>query len=217
LRLLLLGSCFKEEVSMIRYFLVATLALVALAVPAPLQAHCDSLDGPVIAAARLALGQGDMAPVLKWIKPEAEGEVRAAFRKALAVRGAGGEARELADAYFFETLVRLHRAGEGAPYTGLKPAGSIPMPIAAADRALDQGSVEELSRMLADHMMAGVKERFARAGDAKAGAEKDPAAGRRYVEAYVQYVHYIEAIVSAVHGAAGHAHAEAVHASGERD
>jgi hypothetical protein len=44
------------------------------------------------------------------------------FRK-LCVRTLDLEAKALADRYFFETLVRLYRAGEGAAYKGLKPAG----------------------------------------------------------------------------------------------
>ena len=159
---------------------VFPLALAVLVgVPVPASAHCDSLDGPVVSAARLALGRGDLQPVLKWVKPEAEAELRAAFEKTLAVRAAGGQAKDLADTYFFETLVRLHRAGEGAPYTGLKPAGSIPKPIAAADASLDKGSVEDLGRLLADHLGAGVRERFARALEARTEADRTPEAGRR--------------------------------------
>jgi len=147
--------------------------------------------------------------VLKWVKPEAEAELRAVFQKTLGVRAAGGDARDLADSYFFETLVRLHRAGEGAPYTGLKPAGSIPKPIAAADQSLEQGSVEQLSGLLTGHLAAGVSERFALARAARATAEQSPEAGRRYVATYVEYVHYIEAVVQAVHGKAAHEHAAA--------
>jgi len=183
---------------------VAALAAV-LTLPAPARAHCDTLDGPVVSAARLALQRGDIQPVLKWVKPDAEAELRGAFQKTLAVRAAGGDARDLADRYFFETLVRLHRAGEGAPYTGLKPAGTVEKPIAMADQALAQGSVDQFSRLLTDHLAAGVRERFARANEAKAHAEESAEAGRRYVAAYVEYVHYIEAVVQAVH-AAGHAH-----------
>jgi hypothetical protein len=195
-----------------RVTITLTLALTAaLAFPRTASAHCDTLDGPVVSAARLALQKGDIQPVLKWVKPEAEAELRAAFTKTLAVRTAGGDARDLADRYFFETLVRLHRAGEGAPYTGLKPAGAVEKPIAAADLALERGSVEQLSRMLSDHLASGVRERFVRAAEAKVHAEQTPEAGRRYVAAYVDYVHYVEAVVQAIH-AAGAAHA---HAAGE--
>ena len=187
-------------------FTLAVAALAALAgFPAIAGAHCDTLDGPVVSAARAALARGDLQPVLKWVKAGAEPELRAAFQRTLAVRAAGGEARELADTYFFETLVRLHRAGEGATYTGLKPAGSVEKPIAAADRALEEGKVGPLSGMLAEHLAAGVRERFAKVNEATAAADRSPEDGRRYVAAYVEYVHYVEAIALAIHGHGGDA------------
>lgn len=192
---------------MLRPTVFTIVAFAALAgFPSLVSAHCDTLDGPVVSAARTALQRGDLQPVLKWVKPDAEAELRTAFQKTLAVRAAGGEAKDLADRYFFETLVRLHRAGEGAPYTGLKPAGTIEKPIAAADAAIEKGSVDQLSGMLSEHLAAGVRERFARVTQAKGAAEQTPEAGRRYVEAYVEYLHYVEAVVQAVHGAGAHAH-----------
>lgn len=95
------------------------------------------MDGPVILAARAALEQKDITPVLKWVQKDDEGQIKAAFTRTLAVRAKGPEARDLADQFFFETLVRIHRAGEGAPYTGLKPAGTPVEPaIEAADKAI---------------------------------------------------------------------------------
>ncbi|MGH8640573.1 MAG: DUF6448 family protein, partial [Burkholderiales bacterium] len=88
--------------------------------------HCDTLDGPVVTLARKALETGNVNHVLPWVRPEDEPEIRRAFDHALAVRKLGCEARDLADRHFFETLVRVHRAAEGAPYTGLKPAGMGP-------------------------------------------------------------------------------------------
>ena len=96
-------------------------------------AHCDSMDGPVVQAARLSLAMGNPAPALAWVRREDEGEIREAFERTLAVRALGGSATELAELWFFETLVRVHRVGEGEPYTGLKPAGTpVPAGIAAA-------------------------------------------------------------------------------------
>ena len=107
-----------------------------LAAPSLLSAHCDALDGPVVKAARRALETGSPDGVLAWVRPADESAVRQAFARTLAVRKLGPEAKELADLYFFETVVRIHRAGEGAPYTGLKPAGQdIGPAIPAADRS----------------------------------------------------------------------------------
>jgi hypothetical protein len=103
--------------------------------------HCDGMDGPVVKAAQKALETGNVNLVLIWVQEADEPEVRKAFAQTMAVRKLGPEAKELADRYFFETLVRMHRAREGAAYTGLKPAGRDLGPaIPAADRALEDGS-----------------------------------------------------------------------------
>ena len=81
-------------------------------------AHCDTLDGPVVQTARIALEKGDIKPLLKWVRVEDKKEIQGAFEKTLAVRAKGAETKELADMYFFETLVRIHRAGEGVEITG---------------------------------------------------------------------------------------------------
>ena len=155
-------------------------------------AHCDTLGGPVVAAARRALESGDITPVLKWVKPANEGEVQSAFSRALAVRVNGPEARELADTYFFETVVRVHRTGEGAPYTGLKAAGDVEPVVAMSDEALASGSIEKLATAIGQHAADGVRQRFARALEAKKHAEESVAAGREFVEAYVEFTHYVE-------------------------
>ena len=91
---------------------------LGLMLPEQAVAHCDTLDGPVIADARTALDKEDVATVLKWVRLEDEKEIREAFSNTLAVRKLNSEAQNLADMYFFEKLVRIHRAGEGAPFTG---------------------------------------------------------------------------------------------------
>ena len=193
-------------------------AVLALGVAASARAHCDTLDGPVVKEARTALEKGDVTPLLKWVRKEDEGEIRTAFAEARAVRGGGPEARALADRYFFETLVRIHRAGEGAPYTGLKPAGSDLGPaIAGADEALESGSVDELVKVVTDQAAAGIRERFRRVAEARRYANNSVEAGRQYVAAYVEFVHYAErlyddAAQSGGHEhSAGHAEAAAVH------
>ncbi len=170
-------------------------------------AHCDTLAGPVVADAKAALEKGDVTPVLKWVPKGGEDEVRAAFKKALAVRTKGPEAQELADQFFFETLVRIHRAGEGEPFTGLKPADAVEPIIASADKALESGSIEGLAKHVTQAIEAGIRKRFEAAVEAKKHANESVEAGRAFVAAYVAYVHFIEGIHKAA--AAVHAHGEA--------
>jgi uncharacterized protein DUF6448 len=173
--------------------IVAGLTWAAVSAAPPADAHCDTMDGPVVAAARAALAKGDVTPVLMWIKEDGEGETRAAFAKALVVRTKGPEARDLADMYFFETLVRLHRRGEGEPYTGLKPAGADPGPaVAGADKALESGSVDSLVSQVTESSSAGIRERFRHAMETRTHSGESVEAGRKYVEAYVEFLHYTE-------------------------
>ena len=161
--------------------------------PLPALAHCDGLDGPVVKAAQKALATGDVSPVLIWVRAQDEAEIKEAFEKTLAVRKLSGEAKELSDRYFFETLVRIHRAGEGAPYTGLKPAGRDLGPaIPAADKAVESGRLEPLLGLLTDAMADGLKRAFADVLAKKEFASDDIERGRRYVEAYVAFLHFVE-------------------------
>jgi hypothetical protein len=172
-------------------WIFGTILAISL-VPIPAAAHCDTLDGPVVAAARLALKTGDVTPILKWVKPENEPEIRAAFARTLKVRALSPEARDLADNFFFETLVRIHRAGEGAPFTGLKPAGQVEPGIALADKALATGSADELLKTLSAELAAGIRRRFQEVREAAVHANDSVAAGREYVRAYVEFIHYVE-------------------------
>jgi hypothetical protein len=172
------------------------------------RAHCDSLDGPVIVEAEAALAKGDATPLLKWVPKGSEAEIRKLFAQTLVVRDKGKDARELADRFFFETLVRIHRAGEGAPYTGLKPAGGIAPAVAAADKALAAGSVDALSARIGDAVRDGIRKRFAEVMEKKRRAGESVEAGREYVAAYVEYVHFVEGIHDMVAKGAAHGHGE---------
>ena len=186
----------------------ATILLVGVGWLAPagrVDAHCDTMDGPVVKTAQAALEKGDVTPVLKWVKPPQEAEIREAFQRTLAVRGLGREAKDLADKYFFETLVRLHREGEGAPYTGLKPAGTVEPVVAASDKALEGGSVEELTKEITQLVAEGIRHRFAETMEKQQHANENVTAGREFVEAYVEFTHYVERLHTDATGPAGHA------------
>jgi hypothetical protein len=171
--------------------------------------HCDGVDGPVVTAARKALDSENANLMLPWVRKEDEAEVLHAFEHAVSVRKLGPQAKALADRHFFETLVRVHRAGEGAPYTGLKPAGRDLGPaIPAADRALDEGSVEKLTNLLTEAVRQGVSKHFNAAMSRRKFDVNDVSAGRAYVEAYVACVHYVERLWRDATGAAHGHHAE---------
>lgn len=172
--------------------------------PAQSYAHCDTLDGPVVKSARAALEKGDVVPLLKWVRPESENEIQQAFEKTLIVRTKGPEAKELADKYFFETLVRIHRAGEGAPYTGLKPGVAVDPAVALADKALESGSIDTLVKVLTNAMTNGILERFALARKARQHADDSVAAGREFVETYVVFTHYVEGLHAVLKGRGAH-------------
>lgn len=145
--------------------------------------HCDSLDGPVVAAAREAIARHDVRVVLPYVKADGEAEVRSAFDRTIEVRNGDPDVNDLADLYFFETVVRVHRAGEGAPYTGLKPAGlSVGPVIPLAERAIATGDARELTLLLTDTVADEIRRRLdvvrAREGHAHDGV----AAAREYVE-----------------------------------
>ena len=167
-------------------------------------AHCDTLDGPVVETAKKALASGDVTSLLKWVPADDEQMIRTAFQKTLEVRKLGTQARDLADMYFFETLVRIHRAGEGAPYTGLKPVTAVDPAVALADKALENGSVDKLVNILTDATSKGIRERFHRALKAKKHADESVAAGREFVESYVIFTHYVEGLHTIIKGASEH-------------
>lgn len=168
------------------------------------KAHCDTLDGPVVETARQALASGDVTPLLKWVSIKDEQLIRTAFKNTMEVRKLGGKAKELADMYFFETLVRIHREGEGASYTGLKAGSEIDPAVALADKALETGSVDKLTGVLTDAAAKGIRERFSRALETKKHADESVSAGREFVEAYVVFTHYVENLHGSVKGGTEH-------------
>lgn len=144
--------------------------------------------------------------MLKWIPTADEAVVRTAFDATVNVRGESDAARALADRYFFETLVRLHRAGEGEGFTGLKPAGSTGPAIAAADRALDDGRIDQLADKYAAAVRDTITHRFSETREKQREAGQSVALGREYVEAYVQLTHFVESVEHLVAHGASHQH-----------
>lgn len=189
-----------------KYKIITLLSLAAILFLVPVAfAHCDTLDGPVIQAAKEALETGDVNSALIWVKKDDEAQIREAFEKTLAARKLTSGARDLADTYFFETLVRLHRAGEGAPYTGLKPAGTeVDAGVAAADKAIKDATIDNLAREMSAALNKGLLERFNRVMEKKKLIKQSIEAGREYVAAYVEFIHYVEKLHQDIAGEDSH-------------
>jgi hypothetical protein len=171
---------------------LGTLAALLLK-PLRASAHCDTMEGPTAQDGLRSLETGDPAPALKWVGPADENELREVFEQALAARDLGPAARSVAERWFIENLVRIHRAGEGAPYSGVQPYGTpVDERVAAADAAIASGDLAPLEGLVPADRWAELQRRFAAALDRKDYDTSDVDAGRAYIETYVSFFKYAE-------------------------
>jgi len=184
--------------------IMAFIAVAMILSTLPASAHCDSYDGPLIKDALQAIETGKVAPVLKWIDEKHEQEIITLFNKTISLKGGDKETYAIVEKHFLETLVRLHREGEGAPFTGLKPAGSVTPIIAMADQAVASGKPTTLITKLDDHLNKVLKEKFDLVMEKSLRKDDSPAEGREYVKAYVEYTHFLEAIHGIIEGGGSH-------------
>ena len=162
--------------------------------------HCDSLDGPVVRAARRALDAGDVEIVLPFVPETAEAELMREFDAVMKARDEGPASRDVADRHFFETVVRLHRAGEGAPYTGLKPAGLDVGPvIPVAEHAIASGAAVELLEVLTKAVRCELASRFVRLMNLKESRTTSREDARAYVSAMLGLQLWAQGVYQATH------------------
>lgn len=200
----------KSKLSKITGALLLSFAVIAF-VPTMASAHCDTMDGPLISDAKKAIEMNDSNYILKWVLPEDEQGILETFELTMKVRGQSADAQELADHYFFENLVRIHRAGEGAPFTGVQPEGA-PMEeaIVAADKSIEVENLDAFEGLISEEKMPELQEKFDRILATKDFEVNDVDAGREYIEAYVQFTHFAEGGEHGegdAHAAEGDAHA----------
>ncbi len=188
-------------------FINRIVTLLAALKPVTVQAHCDTAEGPAVKDGRKALETGNINYALKWIPADGEAEMLDVFEKALKVRTLGAEAAELADRLFLETMVRIHRMGEGVGFTGIQPVGTQIDPVVkAADEAIALGSDADLLPMVPEERRAELDKRFRATLAIKDFDVDDIAAARRYVAAYVSYFKYAEGEDHEHHGHESHGH-----------
>lgn len=193
-----------NKTATLQRILFTSLFAIMLFMVTPASAHCDSYDGPVIKEALQALETNKVELVYKWITPTQESEITDLFNKTYALKNGDKEIYEIVETHFLETLVRLHREMEGAPYTGIKPVGSMTPLVEMADNSLETKEVESVVNAITNHLSEVIKERFEKAMELSKTKNDSPEKGREYVHAYVEYTHTLEALEHILHGE--HAH-----------
>lgn len=168
------------------------------------QAHCDRVNGPVAVAAKQALETGDVSKALIWVGEEQSEELKSKFKQSLKVYNSGEESRKLAERYFMETTVRLHREAEGMPYTGLKPAQSSSEDIQTAEQALESGNLSPVNDLLAKEIRQKTNELYQHAMEAKDKRGQSVEAGRQWVNAYVRYIVYVHSLYQKIQAGPAH-------------
>jgi hypothetical protein len=171
-----------------------TVLLLSVLAATSASAHCDSYDGPVIKDAAKALEANNVKLVLKWISKEQEADIVKLFNKTYSLRNGDKEVYAIVEKHFFETLVRLHRETEGAPFTGLKPAGTTKKIVLLSDQAIESGSVDELAAKITNHVGMVVRQKYQKVHDLSKVKDESAEKGREYVKAYIDYIHTLEAI-----------------------
>jgi len=172
-------------------------------------AHCDSYDGPVIKDAVKALETNNVNLVLKWVTAEQEKEIIPLFKKTYQLKSGDKEVYAIVEKHFFETLVRLHREKEGAPYTGLKPAGTTKQIIQMTDKALQEGNVDDFLVKFNSHINKVIREKYQKVSELNKVKDNSTELGREFVEAYVDYTHSVEALDDILeHGGSHEGHKE---------
>jgi len=179
--------------------------VIVLVMQRKASAHCDTMDGPTAIDGKKALETNNLNYALKWTSSEFDEELKGIFELSVKVRTLSPEAQTVADRYFLENLVRIHRAGEGAPFTGLKPSGvPIDEKVLAADKSIEIGNLSPLEGMVPKEEMHELEERFEKVLELKDFDVNDVKAGREYIEAYIQFFKFAEGEEEHAHGHHGH-------------
>lgn len=182
---------------------LSSFAMMMIAIT-PASAHCDSYDGPVIKEALRALDTNNVELVYKWIAPDQEKEISSLFNKAYSLKDGDKELYSIVERHFLETLVRLHRETEGAPFTGIKPEGSMTPVVQMADNAIETNEVATVTNAVTNHLAEVIQERYEKVMELSKTKDNSVSQGREYVEAYVVYTHTLEAVENLLHGDHSH-------------
>jgi hypothetical protein len=90
----------------------------------------------------------------------------------------------------------------------VKAGGAVEPGIAAAERALEVDSVQDLSKELTGALQKELEESFRRVESAKNFKPADVEAGRLFVARYIGFIHYIERLHRTIESAGSSPEAE---------
>lgn len=181
-----------EGKKMKKIFCLTALGLMLMA-PISASAHCDTMDGPTVADGKKAMQNNNVNYALKWVQPKDEHEIKELFEKSMKVRSFSADAKEIAERLFLETLVRVHRLAEDAPFTGVKPAGTpIDAKVLAADKSIEVGNLSPSKALIEKEKLPELQKKFDHVMALKNFDVNNVKAGREYIEAYVAFFKFAE-------------------------
>ncbi|MDD4630855.1 MAG: DUF6448 family protein [Proteiniphilum sp.] len=187
-------------------FILSLVTIFSFISTQPASAHCDSFDGPALQDAAKALETNNVDLILKWIDTDMEAEVVPLFHKTYSLRNGDKEVYEIVKKHFYETFIRLHREMEGAPFTGLKPAGTTAHITVMSDKALNTGDFASLLKALNKHVNGQLQEKYDKTVALYKVKDNSVEEGRQFVKAYVDYTHSVEAVHDILAGGGAHQH-----------
>ena len=187
-------------------FVLSLIAIFSLLGMQPALAHCDSFDGPALVDAAKALETNNVELIKKWIQPDDEEVVVPLFHKTMSLKEGDADVYAIVRTHFYETFVRLHREMEGASFTGLKPAGTTAHITVMSDKAIETGDFNGLLIALNRHVNAQLTEKYEKVAALYPVKDRSVEEGRRFVAAYVDYTHAVEAVHDILAGGAHHNH-----------
>lgn len=152
----------------------------------------DITNGPVMGAAKMALDTGNVNYVLIWVPEASENQLKNLFEKTFCERRAGKDMQDIAINWYFETVKRLHRAGERRLYTCLKPDGPDESPVfPKVNRAIETGVADEIIGFIPKTQDHDFRYRFHHLIEKKNYDVNNVAAGRGYVAEFIDFILYL--------------------------
>lgn len=165
----------------------------------------DMTNGPVMGAAKMALDKGNVNYVLIWVPEESENKLKNLFEKTFCESRAGKDMEDIAINWYFETVKRLHRAGERRLYTCMNPDGSDERSVVPkVKRAIETGEADEIIGFIPKTKEHDFRHRLHHLIEKKNYDVNNVAAGREYVAEFIDFIIYLHHFCTSSSGESGH-------------